>query len=422
MKSNKDVLKKRMSVVGNDFIAATTLPAQEVLPEENVDFDLPVVIFPEWNDADIAAEKWATKGQFEDNDTIIYPRSLRGKFDHYKKPMELVSEGQSPVIMQATIIQDEIFHGHSSLKGETVGFFSNTHGLAFAVTQNEPIYENQLSEVSVNDFEKSDLNIVAQASLIPESNSSQANVSEKDKSPSMAEIDVHEHSDSLGKTSKLFQANKHLLNSRLMTHILSIFHFIYDQGKITKQYPGEDYFLWDCIYPKGKDGLPIYNPSGKYVVKLFWLGCWRKITVDDRIPCSSDGKPIVVSSPIISEIWPVLITKAILKIAVYRYFTLIFLITSYREISEFPEQGDFDVLYALRGLLPEKLHIASDSSKLWNHLKNLFVKLSQPTINVNRSNSPSRERQASLFAKGSIPTTKTDSPAMIFSYRDPQVI
>jgi hypothetical protein len=28
---------------------------------------------------------------------------------------------------------------------------------------------------------------------------------------------------------------------------------------------------WDLIYPKGKEGLPAYNPVGKYAVKLFWM-------------------------------------------------------------------------------------------------------------------------------------------------------
>jgi hypothetical protein len=316
----KEALKnKQTSFIGDAPPAAIVADA---LPEETLDFDLPVIIFPEWNDADIAAEKWTTKIQFEDSDTIIYPRSLRGKFDHYKKPTELVVDGQSPVVMQNHAIQEEIFHSDCLLKGQAVGFFSNSPIPDFSSTNSEALLEHSLSELGnspSDDVNKSESQILEQVAL----DGSLSNESDKEKQPHVMEVtDSSGNSDQLEKTSKLFQSNRHLLNSRMMVHLLSIFHFIYDQGTLTKQAPGEEFCLWDSIYPKGKDGLPMYNPSGRYAVKLFWLGAWRKVIVDDRIPCSADGKPIVISSPLISELWPVLITKAILKIAVYRYIAL----------------------------------------------------------------------------------------------------
>ena len=30
-------------------------------------------------------------------------------------------------------------------------------------------------------------------------------------------------------------------------------------------------------------GLPIQNPSGLYAVKLFWMGAWRRVMVDDHV-------------------------------------------------------------------------------------------------------------------------------------------
>lgn len=315
-------LKNRVPSFNTDPLATT--PAQEVLPEEPLDFDLPVVIFPEWNDADIAAEKWTTKIQFEDADTIIYPRSLRGKFDHYKKPAELVSDGQLPLVMQPYQIQEEIFHSNYSLKGQAVGFFSNAP-CDLSTVASEPFLEQSFEGgISANDVAKSDMNVTdLNSEPIALNDPSMVNISEKGKEPSATEVmGQYEDSNTIEKTSKLFQSNRHLLSSRMMIHLLSVFHFMYDQGKSTKQSPGEEFCLWDSIYPKGKDGLPMYNPSGRYAVKLFWLGAWRKIIVDDRIPCSADGKPIVVSSPLISELWPVLITKAILKIAVYRFATV----------------------------------------------------------------------------------------------------
>lgn len=416
-------MKNRLSSF--NWESTVTTPATDGLPEDNLDFDLPVVIFPEWNDADIAAEKWTTKIQFEDNDTIIYPRSLRGKFDHYKKPAELVSDGQSPVVMQTQAIQDDIFHGDSSMKGPAVGFSSSFQALNLnGLATNEVLLEKSSSELSINEVGKSDFNNLSQSSAFPEELSSRQSVVNISKAPSMQEMDSIENSESLGKTSKLFQANLHLLNSRMMIHVLNIFHFIYDQGKSTRQSPGEEFCLWDCIYPKGKDGLPTYNPSGRYAVKLFWLGSWRKIIVDDRIPCCVDGKPIVISSPLITELWPVLITKAILKIAVYRYLVNS-LINSYKEVSEFPEHGDFDVLYALKGMLPEKLHFASDSNKLWNYLQTLSNRLTHQFNSLSRSSSPNRERQTSIMNNSmsgrNASALKAESPLVIFSYRNPQV-
>ena len=57
------------------------------------------------------------------------------------------------------------------------------------------------------------------------------------------------------------------------------------------------------------------NPNGKYVVKLYWLGKWRKVVVDDSIPCDSNGAPLLVTSSNSNEIWPLIISKALLKCA-----------------------------------------------------------------------------------------------------------
>ena len=38
----------------------------------------------------------------------------------------------------------------------------------------------------------------------------------------------------------------------------------------------EGAYLWESIYPKGEDGLPKYNPGGRYAVRLFVNGAWRR--------------------------------------------------------------------------------------------------------------------------------------------------
>jgi len=104
-----------------------------------------------------------------------------------------------------------------------------------------------------------------------------------------------------------------------MCNILSAFHYIFCNWRNQKnaQNP-DDFSLWDHIYPKGKDGMPTYNSSGKYIVKLYWLGNWRKITVDDSIPVDAKGRPLLIRSALQHELWPLILSKAIIKVAELR--------------------------------------------------------------------------------------------------------
>ena len=70
-------------------------------------------------------------------------------------------------------------------------------------------------------------------------------------------------------------------------------------------------YLWRGIYPKLKSGKPCYNPAGKYCVRLFLAGKWRKVYVDDVIPIRDDGRPALATSSNILELWPIILSKAI---------------------------------------------------------------------------------------------------------------
>ena len=66
---------------------------------------------------------------------------------------------------------------------------------------------------------------------------------------------------------------------------------------------------WSLIYPKGADGEPAYNPAGKYCVKLYWMGQWRKVTVDDLMPYDAEGRCLVMVTPIQYELWSMILCK-----------------------------------------------------------------------------------------------------------------
>lgn len=73
----------------------------------------------------------------------------------------------------------------------------------------------------------------------------------------------------------------------------------------------ESPYLWRAIHPQLPDGRPYYNSSGRYCVKLFVAGAWRKVYVNDNVPLSESGEPAVASSSCPQELWPMLLAKAV---------------------------------------------------------------------------------------------------------------
>ena len=65
-------------------------------------------------------------------------------------------------------------------------------------------------------------------------------------------------------------------------------------------------------------GVPVYNPCGKYMVKLWLNGVARKVVVDDRLPIGRkrDGRARMLGSYTTSknELWVSIIEKAYMKI------------------------------------------------------------------------------------------------------------
>lgn len=167
---------------------------------------------------------------------------------------------------------------------------------------------------------------------------------------------------------------------------------------------------------------------GKYIVRLFWLGCWRKIYVDDRIPVDKLHHLLLPSlelskeareqqrareglveqgggaevgrksrsgsrgsrksrsgsrgskksskrsskkgskrssvksakeAPKVVELWPILLSKALLKIAS---------LSSYGE----KEIVDFDILQCLTGCVPQKINTKGEHFKIHFFRYSLF--------------------------------------------------
>ena len=78
--------------------------------------------------------------------------------------------------------------------------------------------------------------------------------------------------------------------------------------------PSDDNYLWRLIYPRSNAGKACYNPSGKYCVKLFFAGKWRKVLVDDTIPLTASDSIAIAHSTEAFELWPLLLSKAIYSV------------------------------------------------------------------------------------------------------------
>ncbi|KAJ3145718.1 hypothetical protein HDU89_006953 [Geranomyces variabilis] len=372
--------------------------------------DSPVVIWPEWSDAEIAAEKWAGKHVFEDPEGLAWlPRSLRGMVDTHKRPSEMTPEGQVPICIQPLHLEDDIFHSSMPASAGSMGFgpMFMSPGISRAGSKPSTVENGSLHVSSQAEFDvaehievpdamadgdghaeapvaqhspvgkKHDTHAKADPPATAKPQTAPEKAADDDPGHKAPEGDISDH-ELLAGTSKLFQTNRHLLPSELMRAILCTLHFLYDQTKQSRASAQgnpnaipDEFSPWDHIYPKAKDGLPMYNVSGKYIIKLFWLGAWRRVTVDDRIPVDADGKPLVIASPNAHEIWPMLLTKALLKVVA----------SSYKDVESECEFGDFDVFHTLKGWLPEKLNLDGKApAQMWNVISSLNLRSFQAQL------------------------------------------
>ena len=128
------------------------------------------------------------------------------------------------------------------------------------------------------------------------------------------------------------------------------------------------------IYPQDKNGVPKYNPYGLYWVKLFHMGKYRKVVIDDTFPVNKetfDNFLPQCSSPF--ELWPIILTKALIKLYSYKYKS---------ESYERDEIGDCSILYSLTRYVGIKL----PSYKFIKYLNYLQEIKNKQLLNTNTDN------------------------------------
>ncbi|KAK2531414.1 Adgb [Columba guinea] len=172
----------------------------------------------------------------------------------------------------------------------------------------------------------------------------------------------------------LFAANEHIFCSELMRWIVSEIYAvcrIYNETALTNETSTLFWKPWEHIYAlckATKGHMPLYNSYGKYVVKLYWMGCWRKIIVDDTMPFNEEDNLLLPATTCRIELWPMLLSKAIIKLAN----------TSVNETGK-RELEEFTVLHTLTGWIPEVIPLQPGYlDKVWGFLKDIVPEFKLP--------------------------------------------
>ncbi|XP_062497932.1 androglobin isoform X1 [Pezoporus occidentalis] len=172
----------------------------------------------------------------------------------------------------------------------------------------------------------------------------------------------------------LLSENEHIFCSELMRWIVSEIYVvwrIYNEKTLTNGTSTLFWKPWEHIYAlckATKGHMPLYNNYGKYVVRLYWMGCWRKIIVDDTMPFNEENNLLLPATTYEIELWPMLLSKAIIKLAN----------TSICETAD-REMEEFTVLHTLTGWLPEVIPLQLEYlDKVWGFLKEVLPEFKLP--------------------------------------------
>ncbi|KAG5496158.1 hypothetical protein JKF63_02459 [Porcisia hertigi] len=118
---------------------------------------------------------------------------------------------------------------------------------------------------------------------------------------------------STGLRHKLRQAEQLAALTQTPSFLMSAFNSALLAVEQAQRHVPEGWYLWELVHPHVPGTChPVYNPFGKYAVKLFVDGAYRKVLVDDSLPVDVLGRPLLTTTSR-RELWPCLVAKAVVK-------------------------------------------------------------------------------------------------------------
>lgn len=115
-------------------------------------------------------------------------------------------------------------------------------------------------------------------------------------------------------------------------------------------------YPWDSV-----NMTPQISPNSKYVLRLNFNGCYRRVTIDDRLPVSKTKRLLhIIDRKNPSLLWPALLEKAYLKV---------------RGGYDFPGSNSSTDLWVLTGWIPEQVFLQDDTTEpdnVWRRILNAF--------------------------------------------------
>ena len=324
---------------------------------------------------------------------ILRENALKAEMNKNKENNELEEEDEEEENIDFFLKDDEEMRKMNMYK-ELLSILSKEY--EYKIVNTEKIIENEEMTMDKKDKEE----IIKRNKKRKESKK----VGQENKKNIISELEKEKSAINIDETEKKFilvpkPSNIYLnnflkeenLHNSFYSWLSSVYQLIIDL-KIPDLETGKSIF--SNIYPQ-KDGIPYYNPNGKYIIKLYQHGKPRKIIIDDRIPCNRNFEYILPQCQNVEELWPAIFFKALLKLNIYKirhpsyYYNeefmdanIIYSLTGMQVIT-------LDLNSKLLGIFRDKFNISEENGKKKNEKKYfaLYHKHKTRRMNFNRSKS-----------------------------------
>ncbi|KAK4936311.1 cysteine protease [Elasticomyces elasticus] len=145
---------------------------------------------------------------------------------------------------------------------------------------------------------------------------------------------------------------------------------------------GHPKILRSIVHPYDHENDRIsFSPSGKYVLKMYFDGCWRRVEIDDYLPTSKTSRVLhVIDRRHPGLLWPALVEKAYLKV---------------RGGYDFPGSNSGTDLAVLTGWIPQQVFLHDedvDQNALWDEVISNF-RQGNVLITIGTGKLPRREQR-----------------------------